>query len=122
MKKQYRFKRYCRSLLIVKVGYPILYGIVAHSVQQLSFFPVQAWIGFFQFGNTVTDTASTGSGERYDSLAGEIVSLKERVDYSRCKVPPYRKAQVDYIVFGGIFEPSLDGRTRTAVVHLYAAA
>lgn len=119
MKKQYRFKRYCRSLLIVKVGYPILYGIVAHSVQQLSFFPVQAWIGFFQFGNTVTDTASTGSGERNKGFAFQVMTFNECVDDSWSKVPPDRIADKNDIISGNVRFRCFKCRTGLGIVHLY---
>ena len=67
-------------------------------VHQPTFTPRVLRIGFLQVVGGACDVASTTSGKNAEGLAAEVVGFDESVDYSRCRVPPYRKANPDGVV------------------------
>ena len=67
-------------------------------------------------------TASTGSSEGNDSLAGQVIAFKKGVDDSRCDIPPDRKAHKHGVVITHVIPFPDNHRTRGWIVHLNRAA
>ena len=108
--------------MVVRLFYPSFDICPGRIVQQLAALPVQGRVFFLELGGGVGDAAAAGCGEGYHRLSGEVVSVQECVHCPRCKVPPDRVADVDYVIAFRIFQVRPDGRPGLAVVHLLGTA
>lgn len=83
-------------------------GFLIDTIQKTPLFPVQGGVTSLQRRRTAGERAASGSGERNDGLARQVVAFDECIDDARSKVPPDRITDEDDIVIGDVLLSALE--------------